>query len=144
MKNINDHIASVVLKTNEPIKELFLLRGLPGSGKSTLAKSIGGTHIEADMYFMKDDEYQFDVSRLRDAHQWCQFECERLMGWELKVVVSNTFTQEWEMKPYFDLAEKHGYRVYSLIVENRHGGVNEHEVPEDKLEIMKNRFEISL
>jgi hypothetical protein len=48
------------------------------------------------------------------------------------------------MKPYFDLAEKHGYRVYSLIVENRHGGVNEHGVPEDKLEIMKNRFEISL
>jgi hypothetical protein len=48
------------------------------------------------------------------------------------------------MKPYFDLAEKHGYRVYSLIVENRHGGVNEHEVPEDKLEIMKKRFEIFL
>jgi len=48
------------------------------------------------------------------------------------------------MKPYFDLAEKHGYRVYSLIVENRHGGVNEHGVPEDKLEIMKNRFEVKL
>jgi hypothetical protein len=61
-----------------------------------------------------------------------------------RVVVSNTFTQEWEMKPYFDLAEKHGYRVYSLIVENRHGGVNEHGVPEDKLEIMKKRFETKL
>jgi hypothetical protein len=48
------------------------------------------------------------------------------------------------MKSYFDLAEKHGYRVYSLIVENRHGGVNEHGVPEDKLEIMKNRFEVKL
>jgi hypothetical protein len=48
------------------------------------------------------------------------------------------------MKPYFDLAEKHGYRVYSLIVENRHGGVNVHGVPEDKLEIMKNRFEMKL
>jgi hypothetical protein len=48
------------------------------------------------------------------------------------------------MKPYFDLAEKHGYRVYSLIVENRHGGVNEHGVPEDKLKIMKNRFEVKL
>jgi hypothetical protein len=48
------------------------------------------------------------------------------------------------MKPYFDLAEKHGYKVYSLIVENRHGGVNEHGVPEDKLEIMKNRFEMKL
>ena len=61
-----------------------------------------------------------------------------------RVVVSNTFTQEWEMQPYYDLAKKHGYTVYSLIVENRHEGVNEHGVPEDKLEIMKNRFEMKL
>jgi hypothetical protein len=29
-------------------------------------------------------------------------------------------------------------------VENRHGGVNEHGVPEDKLQIMKDRFNIKL
>jgi hypothetical protein len=63
---------------------------------------------------------------------------------EDKVIVSNTFTQEWEMKAYYELAEKYGYRVHSIIIENRHGGVNEHGVPDDKLEIMKNRFEISL
>jgi predicted kinase len=133
------------------MKELFLLRGLPGSGKSTLAKSIGGIHIEADMYFMKDGEYQFDVTKLRDAHQWCQEGVEKSMV-ELnnpeittqRITVSNTFTQEWEMLPYFDLAKKHGYTVYSLIVENRHGGVNEHGVPEDKLKLMKNRFETKL
>lgn len=133
------------------MKELFLLRGLPGSGKSTLAKSIGGFHIEADMFFMKEGEYQFDFTKLKDAHAWCQESTEKTMialdipkfGTK-RITVSNTFTQEWEMKPYFDLAEKHGYRVYSLIVENRHGGVNEHGVPEDKLEIMKKRFEIFL
>jgi hypothetical protein len=61
-----------------------------------------------------------------------------------KVTVSNTFTQEWEMDYYFDLAKKYGYRVYSLIVENRHGGVNEHGVPEEKLLQMKNRFQVKL
>ena len=61
-----------------------------------------------------------------------------------RLIVSNTFTQEWEMKPYFDLAESYGYRVYSLIVENRHGGINEHGVPAEKLEQMKNRFEVKL
>ena len=61
-----------------------------------------------------------------------------------RIVVSNTFTQEWEMKPYYELAEKHGYRVYSLIVENRHGGVNEHGVPEESLQKMEDRFEINL
>jgi hypothetical protein len=42
------------------------------------------------------------------------------------------------------LAIKYGYYVTSIIVENRHGGVNEHGVPEDKIELMRNRFEIKL
>jgi hypothetical protein len=58
--------------------------------------------------------------------------------------VSNTFTQEWEMKFYKLIAKKYGYKVYTIIVENRHGGVNQHGVPEDKVEQMKNRFEIKL
>jgi len=48
------------------------------------------------------------------------------------------------MVPYFLLAEQWCYQVTSLIVENRHGGVNEHGVPEDKLQAMKDRFEIKL
>jgi predicted kinase len=127
------------------MKELFLLRGLPGSGKSTLAKSLGGMYTEADQYFMEDGEYKFDPSKIKDAHGWCQDIVHSYLRNEVeKVIVSNTFTQEWEMEAYYKLAEKYGYRVYSLIVENRHGGVNEHGVPSDKLEQMKNRFEVKL
>jgi hypothetical protein len=61
-----------------------------------------------------------------------------------KVVVSNTFTQEWEMEAYYKLAEDYGYRVYSLVVENRHGGVNQHGVPNEAIARMKDRFEIKL
>jgi predicted kinase len=131
-------------------KELYLLRGLPGSGKSTLAKSLVGDkdycHKEADMYFIdREGNYKFNSSQIKDAHKWCQEEIEFVMKYEHpRVVVSNTFTQEWEMLPYYELAAKYGYKVYSLIVENRHGGVNEHGVPEDKLTQMKNRFEIRL
>jgi predicted kinase len=126
-------------------KELFLLRGLPGAGKSTLAKSLVGKHFEADMYFVRDGEYKFDVTKLKEAHEWCRSSVGGLMiNEEPRLVVSNTFTQEWEMEAYYKLAETHGYRVYSLIVENRHGGINEHGVPDDKLEIMKERFEIKL
>jgi predicted kinase len=126
------------------MKELFLLRGLPGSGKSTLAKSLGGFSIEADQFFIQGGVYKFDASKLKEAHAWCLSNSKMAMQHKLKVVVSNTFTQEWEMQPYYDLAEKYGYRVYSLIVENRHGGVNEHGVPEEKLIEMKNRFEVKL
>jgi predicted kinase len=126
------------------MKELMLLRGLPGSGKSTLAKRICNQHVEADMYFMQDGEYKFDGSKLKEAHQWCQDKTETWMKMGYHICVSNTFTQEWEMEAYYKLAEQYGYRVHSLIVENRHNGVNEHGVPDDKLEQMKNRFEVKL
>jgi predicted kinase len=133
------------------MKELFLLRGLPGSGKSTLAKSLNGIHIEADQYFVDaEGVYTFDASQLKNAHNYCQGQTQAWMktnGEQVnvsRIIVSNTFTQEWEMEPYFKLAEQYGYRVYSLIVENRHDGVNEHDVPEDKITLMRNRFEFKL
>jgi len=127
------------------VKQLILLRGLPGSGKSTFANLLGGIHVEADQYFMQDGEYKFDASKLKQAHNWCKLRVEHSMedGAD-KITVSNTFTQEWEMDAYFELAEKYGYQTSCLIVENRHGGVNEHGVPTDKLEQMKNRFEVKL
>jgi hypothetical protein len=48
------------------------------------------------------------------------------------------------MEDYLKLAEKYEYKVVSLIIENRHGGQNVHGVPEDKLQIMKDRFQIKL
>jgi len=131
------------------MKKLFLLRGLPGSGKSSLAKSLMNAqtgHVEADMFFMKNGEYNFDASKLKEAHEWCRKETETYMkphGFDT-VIVSNTFTQEWEMKPYYELAEKYGYVVFSLVVENRHGGINEHGVPDETLEKMEKRFELKL
>jgi len=127
------------------MKELFLLRGLPGAGKSTLAESLGGMHMEADKYFEYEGKYEFDASKLKEAHAWCQNAVSVWMtnGVE-KVVVSNTFTQTWEMDYYFELAKEHGYRVYSLVVENRHGGENVHNVPKEKVEEMARRFNVKI
>ena len=127
-------------------KVLFIVRGIPGSGKSTFAKTLGGQHYEADMYFIDEEgNYKFDGTKIKDAHKWCQSFVETDMVLEYpKIVVSNTFTQEWEMKPYMDLAKEHGYKVFTIVVENRHDGKNVHNVPEDKIEQMANRFEIKL
>jgi len=126
-------------------KTLILLRGIPNSGKSTFAKTIGGIHFEADNYFMIDDVYEFIPSKIKDAHRYCQESVEvNMMRGEEKIIVSNTFTQEWEMEPYFEMATQYGYKAFSIIVENRHGNVNLHNVPTEKLESMRNRFQIKL
>jgi len=131
-------------------KVLYLLRGLPGAGKSTLAKSIGAIYFEADMFFMEGNEYKFNPLKLKDAHAWCQNQVRISMKnasggmTPTRIAVANTFTQEWEMDAYYKLAEEFGFTVFSMVVENRHGGVNTHNVPEDVLESMKNRFELKL
>ncbi len=128
-------------------KILYIVRGVPGSGKSTFAKSLGCPVFEADQYFVDSEtgEYKFDPSKIKLAHNWCKLRVEHSMDDGLdKIGVSNTFTQEWEMESYFSLAENYGYSVFSIIVENRHGGVNVHGVPEDKLQAMKDRFQIKL
>ena len=135
-------------------KILTLVRGLPGSGKSTFANWIWNDYAicEADKFFTdKEGKYNFDATKLSEAHNWCREQVEIRMKdnqanpqFYPEIVVSNTFTKEWEMEEYYKLAEKYGYKVFSIIVENRHGGVNQHGVPAEKLEQMRNRFEIKL
>ena len=135
-------------------KILTLVRGLPGSGKSTFANLITNEFsiCEADKFFYdKEGNYNFDATKLREAHEWCREQVEIRMKdngvnpqFYPEIVVSNTFTQKWEMDAYYKLAEQYGYKVFSIIVENRHEGVNQHGVPAEKLEQMKNRFEVKL
>ena len=127
-------------------KVLYIVRGIPGSGKTTLANQLTANVFEADHYFYDNDgNYNFIPSEIREAHKECQqFVRYAMESGIKKIAVSNTFTQEWEMKPYFELAETHGYKVFSIIIENRHGGTNEHGVPDEVLTKMRERFEIQL
>jgi predicted kinase len=137
-------------------KILYIVRGIPGSGKSTFAKKLVGHDFlvcEADKYFVDKEtgEYKFDFTKIKEAHKFCQDLVETYMKDSLvndqfyrEIAVSNTFTQEWEMEHYMEFAKKYGYTVFTLVVENRHGGKNIHNVPEEIIEKMKQRFEIKL
>lgn len=126
------------------MKNLIILRGLPGSGKSTLAQkfeSLGYKHLEADQYFVdQEGNYNFDVTKLGDAHKWCQDNADFVMDYGKNLVVSNTFTTEKELQPYLDLADKYDYIVTSLIVERRHLGINLHGVPQETIVKMEKRL----
>jgi predicted kinase len=127
-------------------KMMYLVRGIPGSGKSTLAKQLISNVFEADHYFYDNDgNYNFIPSEIKEAHKECQESVGHAMESGIpKIAVSNTFTQEWELQPYYELAIKYGYYVTCIVVENRHGNKSTHNVPEEKVEQMKNRFELKL
>ena len=132
------------------MKNLYLIRGVPGSGKTTLAEilatQVDGFVFSADDYFMVDGEYRFDATKLKQAHESCQNDVwYEMQVWGAEnIFVANTFTREFEMQPYFNLAKEFGYQVFTIVVENRHGSKNVHNVPDDKITQMKNRFEVVL
>jgi hypothetical protein len=133
---------------------IFLFRGLPGSGKSSVgnifAQAGNTVAVATDEYFIDEQgNYNFDATKLREAHEWCLNRVRTLVVDfnhldPINVCVCNTFTAEWEMKPYFDLAKEFNVNIFSLIVENRHGNGNVHSVPDETIERMKNRFDIKL
>lgn len=123
---------------------LTIIRGVSGSGKSTVAKAIAvatrADHVEADMYLIDEDgQYRFDGTKIKQAHQHCKETTEYAMQQGGHVIVSNTFTQRWEVQPYLDLAERYGYRVQ--IIECRGDFGNVHGVPDDVIARMRDRWE---
>lgn len=122
---------------------LVIIRGLPGSGKSTFAKKFvkkGFKHYEADMWMVdKDGNYSFDPSRLSDCHNACKNATEDALKNGENVVVSNTFTREWEMKDYVIMGKKAGATIIIKEMRNNYGSI--HDVPEDAMKRMVDRWE---
>lgn len=128
------------------MNKLILIRGLPGSGKSTLAKKYvadhGFVHVEADMYFIDHvgtGQYIFNPSKIKDAHRWCQESARVYLANGYNVVVSNTFTQLWEMEPYIKMAELAGATI--KIIETTGKFQNVHGVPQETIARMAARWE---
>ena len=124
---------------------LYMVRGVPGSGKTTFAESICDKVVSADDYHTDDEgNYNWKFENQAAAHRYSQGKTRSIMETGKDVAVANTSTTVKEMKPYYKMAEEFGYTVFSIIVENRHGGKNVHNVPAETIEKMKNRFDVEL
>ena len=127
------------------MKKLYIVRGVPGCGKTTFAESICDKVVSADDYHMTaDGVYDWKPENMAAAHRYSQGKTRSIMETGKDVAVANTSTTVKEMKPYYKMAEEFGYTVFSVIVENRHGGKDVHNVPAETLEKMKNRFDVEL
>tara|TARA_R100000808_G_C2147487_1_gene155459 strand:- start:1995 stop:2474 length:480 start_codon:yes stop_codon:yes gene_type:complete len=155
-------------------KTLILLRGAPGAGKTFIANILDKYSpsiiaVSADDYFYNPaGEYLFIKERVPEAHKWCQEHVDKYLNaaqYDI-VIVHNTFTEEWELEPYYEIAEKCYYdtKINSMIVENRkgidyndpkiivkgklwspaHHTDNIHGVPKETLDSMKKRLSKSI
>lgn len=123
---------------------LFIIRGLPGSGKSTIAKKLlnadaASKHFEADMFFIRDGKYQFDASKIKEAHEWCQKKVRMTLSQGDNVVVSNTFVKQWEVEPYLDMCSELGIDYVIIVATGSY--TNVHGVPNDVIDRMKTNWE---
>lgn len=133
--------------------KLILYRGLPGSGKTTSAlervaalKSAGedAVAVSTDDFFMglysgRPDSYEFDFTRLSEAHQWCHRTVGRLLEEGRTVVVHNTFIEMWTMRPFFKMAERLGLDAPEVVTcRGQFGSV--HGVSEETMADMTRRW----
>ena len=129
---------------------LILLRGLPGAGKSSLAQTLSDGKwpvFSIDDYFTDpvSKEYQFEFQKNHIAYKTCQDNTEKAMQNKTeKIFLDNTFTLEWEMEPYFKLAEIYAYRIHVMTVENRHHGKNTHDISDEQLKKMAEKYKVIL
>mgnify|MGYP002761221431 CR=1 FL=1 len=150
-ENLIDLILNDIRSWESPAdgsKEFVVVRGVPGCGKTTFAEMIAGQYgevFETDEYFETDNGYDFDPSKLGEAHDWCKRQVESAMEEGVpRVILANTSSCVWEFIDYYRMAAENGYRPHSVIKENRHGSDSTHGVPESVCNSMRNRFEFRL
>jgi len=133
-------------------KNVIILRGVSGSGKSTFASMLarhnnGAVVVTADDYFMDSHgNYVFIPSLLPVAHQRCfsNFQNALFDPDVNTVIVANTNTSPRDFKNYVDAAESYGATVTYLVIENRHGNNDVHDVPSEVKERQRHNLKSSI
>ena len=123
---------------------------MPGAGKSTLAKHLSENDaypiFSIDSYFTNSKgDYDFKFDENHKAYKACEQQTEETLKQnKTKVFVDNTFTLDWELEPYFKLAEKYKYQLHIVTVENYHNSGNIHKVGDEQLQKMAEKYKIKL
>ncbi|CAF1427817.1 unnamed protein product [Adineta steineri] len=127
-------------------KLLIIMRGCPGSGKSTLARSLNDGY---DGQILSIDEYFNDLSKFEHAQHYNQCLASDAFKQNISpIIIDNTNTTSWEIKPYVILGKEAGYDI--LLIEPQTpwrykarelAKRNVHNLPLRRIKEILNRFE---
>lgn len=133
--------------------KVIIMRGQPGSGKSTYtAKHYPDALVcSADHFFMKNGKYEFDKTKIGQAHAEClkKFVVMVAQGGAAMfhadtIVVDNTNINATEIAPYAALALAYGWEleIITLDVDPAISAArNVHEVPASTVKRMHKQME---
>ena len=107
-------------------KTVFIMQGAAAAGKSTIVEALEYTFgidhqvvvVSADNYWRQSGEYNFDIKKLGEAHQWAQrlFSLHLDAGADI-IIVDNTNTTQKEAQPYINMANNAMYEIRVIRVD---------------------------
>ena len=108
-----------------------------------------GLSLSTDEYFNKRGVYVFKPELLGNAHAWNQKRAmDAVNDRSNLIIIDNTNTMAWEMRPYVELAVNNNYKVHIMEPDTPWkfkpkvlAVKNTHKVPKQKIEIMLERYE---
>jgi ATP-dependent phosphoenolpyruvate carboxykinase len=119
-------------------KSVIIIRGVSGSGKSTFSNLIADPKVICtadDWYYETYGFYNWNVKDIPKAHGWCKDKFLKALDDDSieNIVIANTNTKTKDFEFYASTARSRGIPVHFIVMENRHGGKNTHNVPEETL-----------
>ena len=90
---------------------------------------------------MKNGVYVFDRDCLSNNHTFCKQTCEGALALGADCVVSNTFTQYWEIVDYISLAQRYEVDYQIITKKATVEETPDHDVPREIVKKMALRWE---
>jgi len=117
-------------------RNCIILRGCSGAGKTTFCNLMPNALVCcADDYFTdKDGNYNWYSQGLGEAHAYCWNQFVDALGTDKDIIIANVNAKAADWNKYVDQAKNLGFIVTFVVLENRHGGKDVHNVPEVTLE----------
>lgn len=115
---------------------IYILRGIPGCGKTTYCKNNFPDAIvcSADNFFIKNDIYAFDASKIGEAHKHSFSKyCNSIPLETRDIIIDNTNIEAWEISPYIAVANLYEkeYIILNFICDQQVAfNRQQHGVPE--------------